>query len=204
MNRSLFALIILIFSSFFPFPAESQNPFISKAPEQEAYQDRKAAPRYPFLDKISEWQHGLNEKMALLIRKAKESGSLQPLLTLIGLAFAYGLLHAAGPGHGKAVAASYLLSHKSKPSRGILLGNMAAFFHGMSGVLLVLIVHAVLMKGVTGSLEHVTQTTQLFSYALIAVLGAFLLAKNILLLWHKTNNDGETYHSGFFHAKKGG
>jgi len=101
------------------------------------------------------------------------------LLSLIAIAFIYGVLHAAGPGHGKAVAASYLLSRGRKLRNGILLGNSIAFFHGISGVILVLAVHFVLKTGVTGSLESVTRTTQLISYGLIALLGAVLLTKNL-------------------------
>lgn len=202
-NRWLFALIILAISVFFPFSAVPQNPFVSKAPSQEAHQDRISPSKYPFLAKISAWQQRLNTKMAILTKQAKESGSLRPLLLLIGLAFAYGVLHAAGPGHGKAVAASYLLSHKSKLSRGILLGNMAAFFHGMSGVLLVVIVHMVLMKGISSSLEYVTRTTQMISYALIALLGAILLSRNILA-WIKANFEKGAHDEDLFHSKKSG
>ncbi len=193
--------MILLFPVLSPFYAEAQSPFVSKGPSQDMSQAPKAPPRYPFLDKISAWQQRLNLKMAVLTRQAKETGRPGPLLLLIGIAFAYGVLHAAGPGHGKAIAASYLLSHKSKLSRGILLGNMAAFFHGMSGVLLVLIVHVVLMKGITGSLEHVTKTTQLISYALIAVLGAVLLSRNILS-WRKANFDEDVHNTGRFPLKK--
>lgn len=204
MTRWWLTLIIFLWPAFWPFCVDAQNPFVAEGPsQQDMSRERNAPPGYPFLDKISVWQQRLNEKMASLTRKAKKAESLRPLLFLIGIAFAYGVLHAAGPGHGKAVAASYLLSHKSRPSRGILLGNMAALFHGISGVLLVLIVHVVLMKGVTGSLENVTRTTQLISYALIAVLGAFLLVRNILS-WRKANLDEATNHSGLFHTKKGG
>lgn len=195
--------MILAFPMLSPFYAEAQNPFVSKGPSQDISQDRKAPPKYPFLDKISAWQQRLNLKMAVLTRQAKETGRPGPLLLLIGIAFAYGVLHAAGPGHGKAVAASYLLSHTSKLSRGILLGNMAAFFHGTSGVLLVLVVHVVLMKGITGSLEHVTRTTQLISYVLVSVLGAILLARNILS-WRKANPGEDVHNTGRFPSKKRG
>jgi nickel/cobalt exporter len=203
MTKWLCALIILAFPVLSPFFAEAQNPFISKGPSQDISQERKAPSKYPFLDKISTWQQHLNLKMAALTRQAKETGSPGPLFLLIGIAFAYGVLHAAGPGHGKAVAASYLLSHKSKLSRVVLLGNMAAFFHGMSGVLLVLIVYVVLMKGITGSLEYVTRTTQLISYALISMLGGILLTRNILS-WRNTNPDEQAHNKSRFHSKKSG
>jgi nickel/cobalt exporter len=161
-------------------PAKAQNPFISKEGTPQA----SAAPGvpHPFLERIGDWQQQLNQKMAALTREARERGSIRPLLGLIAIAFMYGVLHAAGPGHGKAVATSYLLSRGRKLSGGILLGNSIAFFHGLSGVVLVLAVHFVLKRGVSGSLESVTRTTQLISYSLIVLLGAVLLIIS-LLLW---------------------
>jgi nickel/cobalt exporter len=161
--------------------SRAQNPLISKESTPKA----AATPcvPHPFLDRIGDWQQQLNQKMAGLTREARERGSLRPLLTLILIAFLYGVLHAAGPGHGKAVATSYLLSRGRKLGGGILLGTSIAFFHGLSGVALVLAVHFVLKGGVTGSLESVTRTTQFISYSLIVLLGAGLLTKS-LISWH--------------------
>jgi ABC-type nickel/cobalt efflux system permease component RcnA len=174
--------------------AKAQNPFISKESPPEA----SAVPcvPHPFLDRIADWQQKLNQKMADLTREARERGSLQPLLTLLIIAFLYGVLHAAGPGHGKAVATSYLLSRGRKLGGGVLLGNSIAFFHGLSGVVLVLVVHFVLKRGVTGSLESVTRTTQLISYSLIVLLGAGLLARS-LFSWrsHSENNGSDQTHT---------
>jgi len=133
---------------------------------------------YPFLAKISIWQQRLNQKMADLTRQAKETKSPRPLLLLIIISFAYGVLHAAGPGHGKAVAMSYMVSRNSNLRECVMLGNFIALFHGLSGIILVLAVHFILQGTVMGSLESLTRTTQIISYSLIALLGMFLLAKN--------------------------
>jgi len=130
--------------------------------------------------------------MTALTRQAKETGSLRPLLALIIMAFAYGVLHAAGPGHGKAVAVSYLLSRSKKPGRGIILGNLTALFHGLSGVGLVLIVHFALRKSITGSLESTARATQIISYSLIVLLGAVLLVKSLVSLRRHTGNKGSS------------
>jgi ABC-type nickel/cobalt efflux system permease component RcnA len=168
--------------------ANAQNPFIAKESPPKA----SAVPGlpHPFLDRIGDWQQQLNQKIAALIREARERRSIQPLLSLIAIAFIYGVLHAAGPGHGKAVATSYLLSRGRKLSGGILLGNSIAFFHGVSGVVLVLAVHFVLKSGISGSLESVTRTTQLISYGLIVLLGAVLLTKSLFSWRSKPGNEG--------------
>lgn len=174
-----FAFVLLFFSMIWgALPAEAQNPFISKNNQQQV----SPAPSlpYPFLARIALWQKQLNQKITALIRQAKETGSLRPLLSLIIISFAYGMIHAAGPGHGKAVAFSYLLSRGNNLGLGIFLGNLTALFHGLSGVGLVLAVYFLLQKGVTGSLASVTHTTQLISYSLIVLLGAVLLIRSLV------------------------
>ena len=61
-------------------------------------------------------------------------------LLLIGLSFLYGIFHAAGPGHGKAVISSYMLANEVALRRGILLSFiilMGAFSLVNSQVMLV-------------------------------------------------------------------
>jgi ABC-type nickel/cobalt efflux system permease component RcnA len=168
-------------------PANAQNPFASKDSRQ------KVSPlpiqSYPFLARISVWQQQLNQKMAVLIRRVRETKSQGPLLLLILISFVYGVVHAAGPGHGKAVAMSYMVSRDSDVRGCVLLGNFIALFHGLSGIILVLIIHFVLQNTVMGSLESVTRITQIISYSLIALVGMFLLVKN-LYSWHRRTETG--------------
>ena len=139
MGRLLLITVTLLTLLGRTLPSKAQNPFISKESTLKA----STAPRVPppFLDRIGDWQQQLNQKMAALTREARESRCLRPLLTLIVIAFLYGVLHGAGPGNNKAVATSYLLSRSKKVGGGILLGNSIAFFHGLSGVVLLLAVH---------------------------------------------------------------
>ena len=190
----IFILILLLLLGV-TLPAMAQNPFISKDDSRQVSSEPGVPTRYPFLDKIALWQHRLNQKMAALTREARETGSPRPLLVLLFIAFTYGVLHAAGPGHGKAVAVSYLISSESKLGRGIVLGNLVALFHGLTGILLVLAVHFVLQKGVTDPLQNMTRTTQLISYSLIALLGSVLLVRS-LFSWRKQNRDSEPGSTG--------
>jgi len=119
------------------------------------------ATKNPLLSMIALWQHQLNQKMADLVREARESNSVKPLAFLLAVAFAYGVIHAAGPGHGKGFAMSYILSQRPRLLRGVLFGSFIALFHGLSGIMFVLIIHIVLQKSITGTLGNVTRITQL-------------------------------------------
>ena len=179
MSKLNTIILIVLLLMFVTLPSIAQNPFTSKkSPSQDS---PVMTPPNPFLAKIAFWQHQLNQKMAALTRESKETGSLRPLLLLVIIAFTYGMLHAAGPGHGKAVAMSYIISRGKKLRNGILFGNLIAFFHGLSGVVIVLVLHLALQKGVSGPFESVSRTIQLISYSLIALLGAILFIKTLFL-----------------------
>ena len=132
IKQLTYALVLFFLLICIPATA-AQNPFTSKSHSPEVSQ--KAALPNPLLAKIAFWQHQLNQKMATIARQAKETGSLKPFFLLFVIAFSYGVLHAAGPGHGKAVAASFIISHKGNVIESLLFGNMIAFFHGFSGIL---------------------------------------------------------------------
>ena len=193
MNRLPVIILTILLLLACASQANAQNPFVSK--DRQETVSPSHIQLYPFLAKISIWQQRLNQKMADLTRQAKETKSPRPLLLLIIISFAYGVLHAAGPGHGKAVAMSYMVSRNSNLRECIMLSNFIALFHGLSGIILVLAVHFILQGTVMGSLESLTRTTQIISYSLIALLGMFLLAKNFYS-WNRQTEPEILNHSG--------
>lgn len=56
---------------------------------------------------------------------------------LIAVAFAYGVFHAAGPGHGKAVITSYVLANNQTWKRGVFLSFVSALFQGAVAIVFV-------------------------------------------------------------------
>jgi ABC-type nickel/cobalt efflux system permease component RcnA len=97
--------------------------------------------------------------------------------TLAGLAFAYGVLHAAGPGHGKAVITSYVLANRETVKRAILLAFLSAVLQALV---------AVAMVG-TGTLllnlTSVAMTTAALGLEIAS--GAMITALGIWLVWTK-------------------
>jgi nickel/cobalt transporter (NicO) family protein len=60
-----------------------------------------------------EWQKSLHQSMSYLLQRVADN-ERQAGLTLVALSFAYGVLHALGPGHGKVVITTYLATHPSR------------------------------------------------------------------------------------------
>src|SRR6202000_848143 len=92
----------------------------------------------------------------------------------LGISFAYGIFHAAGPGHGKAVIASYLVANQETARRGIVLSFASALMQALVAVVIVAI-GAWLLNVTARTMCSAEKTIEIASYALIAVFGARLV-----------------------------
>jgi nickel/cobalt transporter (NicO) family protein len=106
-----------------------------------------------------------------LIRAAKTDGSAY--WGLMGISFAYGIFHAAGPGHGKAVISSYLLANEETWRRGITLSFASALLQALTAIALVAVV-AVLIGATAKMMGDTVRVIEIVSYALIVLLGVRL------------------------------
>lgn len=202
MDRALVFLLLFFALIWAGTSAHSQNPFMSKKSPERVSQ--APAPRHSFLLKITLWQQQLKQKMAGLIREAQTEERIGPLIVVLLIAFGYGALHAAGPGHGKAVAMSFMLSRNATLGGGLLFGVLIALFHGFSGILCVLGLHYILQQSVSGSLGSVSRITQMVSFSLIALLGLAIIIKNGYAFFAVnrdpnpgTGNPSKTYQKSF-------
>jgi ABC-type nickel/cobalt efflux system permease component RcnA len=94
--------------------------------------------------------------------------------TLAGLSFAYGVFHAAGPGHGKAVIASYMIANERALKRGLVLTGFAALLQGLVAIAIVTIA-AVLFNATAKRMTDAAAIIEQVSYAAIAALGLWLV-----------------------------
>jgi nickel/cobalt exporter len=96
---------------------------------------------------------------------------------LVGLAFAYGVFHAAGPGHGKAVIAGYILAGEQAFRRGCALGACAALLQALVAMALV---------GVGSLVFHATAATMTRAGTFIETASfALVAAAGLALTWRK-------------------
>jgi ABC-type nickel/cobalt efflux system permease component RcnA len=110
--------------------------------------------------------------LASTIRLAKTDGSA--LWALMGISFIYGVFHAAGPGHGKAVISSYLLANEETWRRGITLSFASAVMQSFTAVTIVGIA-AVLLGATAKLMGDTVRVIEIVSYGLIVLLSARLL-----------------------------
>ena len=101
---------------------------------------------------------------------------------LVGLSFAYGVFHAAGPGHGKAVISSYMLANEVALKRGIMLSFISAFLQGITAILVVGSIF-LFLRGTGISQTGAVWSLEVASYALIALFGLWLLVRKLRALF---------------------
>lgn len=94
---------------------------------------------------------------------------------LLALAFAYGLLHALGPGHRKMALASYFLARPARPLQGVTTGVSVAFLHAGAALITIYSLYYLFKGTVTVAFASVSSILELASYAAITGLGFILL-----------------------------
>jgi ABC-type nickel/cobalt efflux system permease component RcnA len=143
----------------------AQNPFGAPRPSAE-----------PQVGGIVGWllskQSEFYREMSSTIRAAKSDGSA--VWTLLVISFAYGIFHAAGPGHGKAVISSYLVANQETARRGIVLSFASALMQSLVAVGIVGIC-ALLLNATARTMCGAEKVIEIVSYALIAAFGARLV-----------------------------
>ncbi len=106
----------------------------------------------------------------------KDNGAA--IWSLVGIGFAYGVFHAAGPGHGKAVIAAYLVSSERALAKGLGMSLAAALVQALVAVAVVGTVAATL-RATAATMSQVTNAVEITSFAAIAALG-------VVLVWRKS------------------
>src|SRR2546430_17293026 len=143
----------------------AQNPFGGPRPSAD-----------PQVGGIVGWllskQSEFYREMSSTIRAAKSDGSA--VWTLLVISFAYGIFHAAGPGHGKAVISSYLVANQETARRGIVLSFASALMQSLVAVAVVGVC-AWLLNATAKTMCGAERVIEIVSYALITAFGARLV-----------------------------
>ena len=152
-----------------PPPPPPRNPFGTALP-------REALPSTTGLSGlILSWQSSFYRELTATLKAVRESPAA--LWSLLALAFGYGVFHAAGPGHGKAVISAYIVADNRSLQRGLGLSFAAAILQALVAITLVGVL-TLLLRATAQTMSATTNLIEQASFALVALVG-------MLVLWRK-------------------
>jgi nickel/cobalt exporter len=134
------------------------------------------------------------------IRAAKTDGSAA--YTLMGISFLYGIFHAAGPGHGKAVISSYLVANNETWKRGVILSFASAILQALVAIAVVGIA-AALLGATAKAMGNTVRVIEIVGYGLIVLIGLRLLwvkGRALLALLRPAKHHHDHHHHDHGHA----
>jgi nickel/cobalt transporter (NicO) family protein len=116
------------------------------------------------VNELQSWFYQLLSKH-LIALKAGDNAAVFAFLTA---AFLYGVLHAAGPGHGKAVISSYLLATGDSLKRGLKLAWLSSLCQGITALIFTGI--AIFLLGATSKMMQTGLAALDFIFAISMLL----------------------------------
>lgn len=126
---------------------------------------------------VAGWQAVFYRELTASLTAMKANGSAG--LWLMGLSFLYGILHAIGPGHGKAIVSTYVLANRETARNGAILAFVSALAQAVTAVGIVLIA-AILLGATSIAMTRAAALLETGSFALIILLGLWLVWRKII------------------------
>jgi ABC-type nickel/cobalt efflux system permease component RcnA len=162
---------------------------------------RAQGPFGAFMNWVTQTQQSMQKELAASVKRLKDGNALAAVLALAGISFVYGVLHAVGPGHGKAIISSYVIANEETVRRGVMVSFLAAGLQALTAIALVSVL--LIAFNATGlQLNAWTNQLESASFALIALVGLYLLVTQGMRLLRRrqnTPNPGTHAHGDHHH-----
>ncbi|MFD1092034.1 nickel/cobalt transporter [Providencia vermicola] len=127
------------------------------------------------------WQKQLNQGLSYLLQETATRPFYAGGLLVIA-SFAYGFLHALGPGHGKLIITTYIATQATHLKQSVVISLFASLLQGLVAILLVSFV-LILFQLSTKHLNQASAYAEQISYVFVILLGVFLCVSAIRRFW---------------------
>ncbi|WP_161973923.1 nickel/cobalt transporter [Hwanghaeella grinnelliae] len=111
------------------------------------------------------------------VTKLSDARDIGPFLALVGLGFAYGIFHAVGPGHGKAIISTYALTHETHIRRTAAIAFASAMVQGMTAIAAVVGIAMLVEGSMRRAALAADDYLEPISYAAVTMVGLYLIVK---------------------------
>lgn len=127
------------------------------------------------LNQIVMIQYQLNSFISSTIRNINDENILSTSILILSISFLYGLIHAAGPGHGKALVALYFTSNKSDYKKAFKMGYMISITHAISALIFTFGIFYILKKMFRKNFNEMSMVAMEISAFMIMCVGLYLI-----------------------------
>ena len=140
------------------------------------------------LHTITLWQYELNKLVSGNLKNLDSPEALTAALSVIGIAFVYGVIHAVGPGHGKALVGLYFLREGGSYKQALKMGYLIATVHALSALTLTLVIYYLIETLFSKSFREFSGYSMIASGVLIILVGCYLVYES----WKERNEKEQT------------
>ena len=123
-----FALLLLVMGPI-GSPAWAQTSSAVTAPNIEIVEDEEVGIFTRLTEFLIDFQRRANVEISTHMKANERGDDLGAFLLGLAIAFAYGVVHALGPGHGKFVIMSYFMGREVRIGRGMIMAVQVAVVH---------------------------------------------------------------------------
>jgi len=127
------------------------------------------------LNQIVMIQYQLNSFISSTIRSINDENILSTSILILSISFLYGLIHAAGPGHGKALVALYFTSNKSDYKKAFKMGYMISIAHAISALIFTFGIFYILKTMFRKNFNEMSMVAMEISASMIICVGLYLI-----------------------------
>lgn len=128
-----------------------------------------------FIKELTLLQYKLNSFISGTIRGINDENHITASLLVLGIAFLYGLVHAAGPGHGKALVAFYFTANKSDYKKAFKMGYMISIIHAVSALIFTFGIYFILKSMFRQNFNEYSNLTMQISAGMIILVGLYIV-----------------------------
>ncbi|MCK5130862.1 MAG: hypothetical protein KAR40_01755 [Candidatus Sabulitectum sp.] len=188
MTRIFKAALFLFFLLFCTPSFSRTNPFLSgSSAGEDQWEGTVSQPSGPstwpvigtLVTKSAAAQRKLQRSIADTMADVNETGNIKSLWLLLGISFVFGVLHAIGPGHRKAILVAYFIGEGTKPLKGIITGFLLALVHAASAIVLVGGFYLFTTRSLLVSIDKAQNLLFPLTYGIILILGIWMTAHGI-------------------------
>lgn len=141
-----------------------------------------------FINSLIQYQFEINSIIGSTIKGINNDNILTSSLFVLGISFLYGLIHAAGPGHGKTIVGFYFASNKNDYKEAFRLGYLISIIHAVSALLLTFGIYFILETMFRQNFNHFTKITMQISALMIVIVGIYIIISSYFNRKQKEEN----------------